>query len=278
MKKSAARAKPQATTTPSTPPRPVTLEERVEALRELIAKAAPQAIADYHERFDMSWIYHDSALEGVVYGFPELKAALENQAVSDSAQLPAHDEIRQHKAAIELVRELADKRRLPINLEVIKKLYVALAPEENEGKGPPKYRKDMPLHRLYFHEISQPDKIGYRMRQLIEWLESDETKRSTHPVRLAAKAHSKLLEIYPFPKHSGKVARLMMNVMLLRAGYPAAIIHATERQRYYEAIKNGDNAVAIIVNEALASSVDSAQRFFEEWDAEKREGRRVRSA
>jgi Fic family protein len=161
------------------------------------------------------------------------------------------------------VRELADKSRLKISLDVVKKIYAHLAPEELEGKGGPRYRKDMPIHRLYFHDISPPDKISYRMRQLMQWLNAADTKRSTHAVRLAAKAHYQLLHIYPFPKHSGKVARLVMNLILLRNGYPPAVIHATERQRYYEALKSSENAASAIVHEALVASVESAIRFFE---------------
>ncbi len=240
------------------------LEERVTRLQELLGRAEPALVAQYQERLDMSWIYHDSALEGVVYSFPELRAAIDDKAVSDSSLIPVYDEIRQHKAAIDCIRELADKKRLTINLEVIKKVYTLLAPDENEGKGPPKYRKDMPLHRLYFHDISTPDKIGYKMRQLIQWMNAPETKRSMHTVRLAAKAHYSLLQIYPFPKHSGKVARLLMNLMLIRAGFPPAIIHATERQRYYDTLKSSPDAVAGLITESLAASVESAIRFFEE--------------
>ena len=55
--------------------------------------------------------------------------------------------------------------------------------------------------------------------------------------RLAAKAHYQLLHIYPFPRQSGKVARLVMNLLLLRQGYPPVILPATQRQRYYDALK-----------------------------------------
>jgi Fic family protein len=220
-------------------------------------------VEDYRQRLDASWIYHDSALEGVVYTMEELSAALLDQAVSDSSMIPMYDEIRQHMAAVGLIREMAEKNRLKVSLEVVKKIYAQLAPEELEGKGGPRYRKDMPLHRLYFHDISPPDKISYRMRQLIQWMNAADTRRSTHAVRLAAKAHYHMLHIYPFPKHSGKVARLVMNLILLRNGYPPAVIHATERQRYYEALKSSENAAAAIVHEALVASVESAIRFFE---------------
>ena len=142
------------------------------------------------------------------------------------------------------------------------------APEELEGKSPPKYRKDIPVHRLYFHEIAAPDKISYRMRQIVQWMNDPETKRGMHPVRLAAKAHYQMLHVYPFPRHSGKVARLVMNLILLRNGFPPVVIHATERQRYYDALKTGDNATAVLIQEALAASIESTIRFYEEAAAQ----------
>lgn len=251
------------------------LDQRLHILHRKMELADQAAIATYNRALDLSWIYHDSALEGVVYSMDELRAALDNQVASDSTLMPVFDEIRQNKAAIDLVRELVDKKRLSLSLEVIKKLYATLAPEEVEGKSPPKYRKDMPVHRTYFHDIAPPEKISYKMRQLVTWMNAGETKRSTHTLRLAAKAHYQLLHIYPFPKHSGKVARLLMNLILLRGGYPPAVIHATERQRYYDALKTSDNATARVVTEALVASMDSAIRFFEQDEST---GRRARSA
>lgn len=239
------------------------LDERLAVLHRLIEAAPEEARKDYLFKLDLSWIHHDSALEGIVYAIPELAAALEGQAPAETSLVATFDEIRQNKAAVDLVREMASRKRLKIDLDVLKDLYVCLAPEEVEGKKPPAYRKDMPVQRLYFHEISQPDKISYKLRQFTQWVNAAETKRTTHPVRLAAKAHYQLLHIFPFPKHSGKIARLVMNLILLSSGYPPAIIHATERQRYYDALKTSDNALAIVVREALVSSMESAIRYFE---------------
>jgi Fic family protein len=246
---------------PVVPADPV--EERVNRFHELVSKADPEVLAKFNQRFDMSWIYHDSAIEGVVYSQEELMAAITQQTVSDPAMLPAYDEIRQHKAAIDLIRSMAEKKKQPITLDTIKLIYCALAPEENEAKGPPKYRKEMPVHRLYFHEIAAPDKIAPKMRALIDWVNSPEARRATHPVRLAAKAHYQLLHIYPFTKHSGKVARLFMNLLLLRHGFPPVIIHSTERQTYYESLRAEPNEMAALVHTAFRSSVESAIKFFE---------------
>ena len=240
------------------------IEERVAYLQELMDSASPEVRQEYQERFDIAWIYHDSALEGVVYSMDELRAAMRAEGVPDPALIPVYDEIRNHMGAIAMIREMATRKRANVTLDVIKKLFAQLAPEELEGKGPPTYRKDMPLHRLYFHEISQPDKISYRMRQLVQWLSDPETKKTMHPVRMASKAHFQLLHIYPFPRHSGKVARLVMNLLLMRAGYQPVIIHATERQRYYEALRNGEDATANLINQALGAAIETAIQYFEE--------------
>lgn len=238
------------------------LEERVSLLQTLMQRAGAASTKSYVERLDMSWIHHDSALEGTVYTFEELRTAVDAKVVSDSALIPVYDEIRQQKAAIDLIREVAGRKKQNITLDLIRDIYLVLAPEDVEIKGP-LYRKDMPLHRLYFHEIAAPEKIAPRMRQLVDWINDPETRRSTHTVRLAAKAHFKFMQIYPFTKHGGKVGRLLLNLILLRQGYPPAIVHATERQRYYDALKTSSNATATLIADALAASVESGVRYFE---------------
>ena len=240
------------------------LEERIAHLNEVRKSASAEIDTSFYLNLDMLWIYHDSALEGVVYSQQELKAAILDKVVSESTLIPVYDEIRHHHTAIQTVRDFAakSKRKLTIEIDFIKELFAQLAPEELEGKGP-KYRKDMPLHRLYFHEISPPEKISSQVKQLVSWCNDTETHRSTHIVRLAAKTHYTLLQIYPFPKHSGKVARLILNLMLMDAGYPPVIIHATERQRYYEALKHGEDKTAALVPEALVASVESTIAFYE---------------
>jgi Fic family protein len=235
------------------------IEEKVERLKRLEAKTQPSALEEYRKRLDMSWIHHDSAIEGIVYEPTELAAALQGKPVSDPTLVPVYDEIRQFQTAINLIRELAADKKTVLDLDLIHRIYVTLDPAEPEGK----YRKDMPLHRLYFHEITTPDKIAPKMKALTQWIESDETTRTMHATRIASRAHHTFLQIYPYPKHSGKVARLMMNFMLLREGYPPAILHSTDRQRYYEALRVSGEAASSIIQEALENSIQSTIRYFQ---------------
>ncbi len=257
---------------PVPPPPPVlTLEERVQKLEERLLKADPEFQRQYKENLDMSWIFHDSALEGTVYTPQELRAAVDPAApiVTDSSLQPICEEIRRHREALEYIRDYAVKKRQPITIDVVKKIYLILHPEEGDIKTV-KYRKDIPQHRLYFHEYAPPDKITYKVRQVIDWLNDPETRRTRSGVRIAARAHYDLLRVFPFTTDSGKVARLFMNLLLLRSGYPPAIVHSTERQRYYEALKGSSAVMTTIVQDAIDNSLASIEKLLDTYEGKTR--------
>lgn len=253
------------------PPRRPTVEERSANIEQRLNAQTEEFRRRYTDSFDMSWIYHDSALEGVVYTFEELRAALSGQApaVTDSSLQPTYDDIRRHKEAINYVREFGANKRLPVTLDCVKKLYLILHPEEGDLKTV-KYRKDIPQHRLYFHEYAPPDKIAYKVRQIIDWLNDPETRKTRNGIRIAARAHYDLLRVYPFPSDSGKVARLFMNMLLLRSGLPPSIIHSTERQRYYEALKGSATTVLQMVQESVENALASVEKLLDEHETRKR--------
>jgi hypothetical protein len=253
------------------PPKRLTVEERSVTIDARLAAQTEDFRRRYIDSFDMSWIYHDSALEGVVYTFDELRTALAGQTapVADSSLQPTYDDIRRHKEAIEYVRDFAMKKKLPVTLDVIKKIYLILHPAEGDIKTV-KYRKDIPQHRLYFHEYAAPDKIAYKVRQIVDWLNDPETRKTRNGVRIAARAHYDLLRVYPFPVDSGKAARLFMNLLLMRSGLPPAILHSTERQRYYEALKGSATTVLQMVQEAVENALSSVEKLLDEHETKKR--------
>jgi len=239
------------------------LDAKMDVLRNKLASFPSNIIKDYQDRLDVSWIFHDNALEGVVLSYSELKAAIDQRIISDVTLIPMYEEVRNHKLAVDFVREAhaATKKPVPIDLELVRKLYALLTPEA-AAKGYP-YRRENPLHRLYYHEIAPPEKISYKMRKLGEWLESEEF-RDLHPITRATKAHFRVLTTYPWTKNSGKVARLLMNFMLIRHGYLPAVIHSIERQRYYEVLRAENDGLLNLVIESLENSIETTNKFLDE--------------
>ncbi len=272
---------------------PMTFEERAASIEKRLAAQSEDFRARYWDSFYMSWIYHDSALEGVVYTFDELRTALAQSNPAKPAPVPtpppapdsspglppdelatepniqpACEEIRRHREALDHIRDYA-KKKGPITIDVIKKIYLILHPEEGDLKTV-KYRRDIPQHRLYFHEYAQPDKITYKVRQVVDWLNDPETKKGRNALRIAARAHYDLLRVFPFQSDSGKVARMFMNLLLLRSGMPPSIIHSAERQRYYDALKGSANQILSMVQESVENAVLSVEKLLDEHDAKAR--------
>ncbi|KAM3172941.1 hypothetical protein ACTXT7_013529 [Hymenolepis weldensis] len=78
------------------------------------------------------------------------------------------------------------------------------------------------------------------MEELIDWINSEEAL-ALHPIELAALIHWKLVYIHPFYDGNGRTARLVMNLILMRAGYPPAIVRKEDRATYYEGLKSANS-------------------------------------
>ena len=241
--------------------------------------AFPQSLryipTDFTAKLDLSWIYHDHALEGVVLSYSELKAAIDSRIISDVTLIPMYEEIKRQKEAIDWIRDQAAqqraaKKRPAITMDLVKKLLDFLSPEL-AGKQI-QYRKENPIHRLYYHDIAQPDKIQAAVKKLVDWIEDDEAQ-SMHIVKRAAFAHYRLLAIYPWTKNSGRVARLLMNYMLVREGYMPCVVHYTDRQRYYEVMRNENAGILPLVVDSLTNGVDTALKFLDEVQTVRRQKR-----
>ena len=266
------------------------IEEKNEALRDILAskKVASQ---DFLEKFEMSWVYHDNALEGVVYTGQELMAALRPGAIAAEASLmPIVLEIRNHKSCLEYLREEArsiSKKTGGVTMTQVRRIHDLLAgntPEaqvaraaaerrersekelakERERAG---LRKDMPLHRTYFHEIAQPAKILPMLEKLIDFTATAEFKEQ-HPILQSARVQHQFIQIFPFAEHSGKVGRMLSNLILLRNQMFPSVIHSIDRQKYYEAFRGTVGSFSNLMMDAMENSLDNALKYFRD-DARK---------
>lgn len=77
------------------------------------------------------------------------------------------------------------------------------------------------------------------MSDFIEWLNNEDTLK-LHPVEYAALAHYKLVVIHPFYDGNGRTSRLLMNLILMQAGFPPVTIKVEDRLKYYESLEMGN--------------------------------------
>lgn len=106
------------------------------------------------------------------------------------------------------------------------------------------------------YALTPPKKIPSEMKKFVEWFNKNESKMNT--VEFAAKAHQKFVFIHPFVDGNGRVARLIMNLALLRGEYTVAIIPAIRRMEYVAALESAHKDVATFVD-FIADCVVSTQ-------------------
>src|SRR5262249_22158485 len=90
-------------------------------------------VEEFNHRLEVSWIYHDCALEGVVLQYSEIKAAIDKKIISDVSLIPSYEEIKAFKSSIDWIKELAPNRKRPITIETVKKMYALLSPVNAPG-------------------------------------------------------------------------------------------------------------------------------------------------
>jgi Fic family protein len=236
----------------------IDIEDRMEDLRDVLLDEQDLS-GVFQQKVELSWLHHDSALEGVVVTGQELALALAHHPVAEATAVALFREIHNQKTAIDLVRAEAAAKRLRVNLTVIKRIYEALA-AGIEGRSAAEYRKDIPLHRAYFHEIAPPAKIPFLLGKLVDFCESAEF-RGYHPIQKASRVSHAFMQVYPFTEGSGKVARLLANLVLLHHGYLPCIIHATDRQRYYESLRAPEPALRELMLESMENGLANAEKF-----------------
>lgn len=233
------------------------LDKKTQQLKDILKKQ--HKTDEFQHLLDVSWVHHDSALEGIVYSQAEIAAALENRILADVSHLSTYQEIRNHMNAIHDGREMAKAKKVKVSIDTLKQLHTRLV-YLNDDAVPGRYRKDIPIHRTYFHDIALPNKISYALQKALDSLTSSEVK-DFHPIKLAAFAHFHLMQVFPFSEHSGKIARIVMNTYLMHEGYYPCIIHSSDRQRYYETLRGPALALESLVMESMDNALNNAIRF-----------------
>lgn len=177
------------------------------------------------------WTYHSNAIEGNTLTLRETKVVLEGITIGGKT-VREHLEAMNHREAIFLLEELV-QRNGPITEWDIRGLHqIILKSIEPENAG--RYRTVNV--RIAGAEHLPPDqlRVPELMEQFATWWQT--AAPALHPVERAARVHADFVKIHPFTDGNGRTSRLLMNLELMKAGYPAAVLPVERRLSYYEAL------------------------------------------
>lgn len=227
------------------------LKKELDSYRPL----SPEMEGRIMQKFRLDWNYHSSHIEGNLLTYGETKALILFGQTAQAKPLKDHIEMTGHNEAIKYIEEVIHLER-PLTEAFIRELHTLILKEPYEvdaitPDGKPTKRtisvgkyKTVPNHvKTQTGEIfyfSTPEETPAKMDDLLKWYKENFSNPEMHPVLFATEFHYRFICIHPFDDGNGRIARLLMNFILMQKGYPPAIIKTEEKDQYFAALRQAD--------------------------------------
>jgi Fic family protein len=182
--------------------------------------------------YDVSYTYNSNAIEGNTLSQSETQLVMEHGITVGGKTLIEHLEVVGYKEAIDYVEALSRKSTKITEFEIrnIHSLICRGIMPDEAGK----YRSVDVRAAGTGYEFPVSFLVPQMMSDLVDWLNS--SGADNRPVDFATEAHFRCVTIHPFRDGNGRVARLLMNLLLLRAGFPIVVILNDMRSNYIESL------------------------------------------
>jgi len=235
------------------------LHSSIEALKSVWDALQPLAPEDEQrlwQKLRLEWNYHSNHIEGNTLTYGETALLLLHGQTHGNHALREYLEMNAHDVGIKHLRSLAaDKLRMlgagdirDLNRIILKEPYwkPTQTPDGHPTRVeviPGKY-KTLPNSVITatgeIFEYASPVEVPARMQALVDWLSQAIESKGLHVLEIAAKLHHDFVLIHPFDDGNGRVARMLVNYLLLHTGYPPVIIPSGEKSAYLGALRLAD--------------------------------------
>jgi len=226
------------------------------------------------KKYRLEFNYNSNHLEGntLTYGQTELLLLFDKS--TGDVKLSDLEEMKAHDVALSLIKDMAKEKERPLTEQFIKELNktILVRPfwkEAITADGIAARKKieigsykntpnSVRLRNGEIHEYASPEETPAKMNDLMDWYQKN--INIMQPVQLAAEFHYRFVCIHPFDDGNGRVARLIMNYILLRFDYPLVIIKSKDKEAYLTALQKADvgDILAIIeyIEKQMLWSID----------------------
>lgn len=196
------------------------------------------AVRKLREQFGIEMTYNSNAIEGNSLTLKETFLVINEGLTIKGKPLKDHLEAKSHTEALEYLYDLVDRdKRGTFSERLIRELnQIVMRDIDKEWAG--RYRNSNVIIGGADHTPPEAIEVPQLMQELIDWVRQN--RKALHSVELAAVLHHRLVNIHPFFDGNGRTARLVMNVVLMQAGFPLAVVLKNDRKKYYRTLGEAD--------------------------------------
>ncbi|XP_077863659.1 protein adenylyltransferase FICD-like, partial [Saccoglossus kowalevskii] len=181
-------------------------------------------------------IYHTNAIEGNTLTLAQTRAILETGIAVSGKSIMEHNEVLGLDAAMKFINSSLVHRIGSITVQDILDIHHRVLGNVDPLEAG-RFRRTQVF--VGSHVPAPPDQVEDLVSDFSEWLNSEDNQE-LHPIEFAALVHYKLVYIHPFIDGNGRTSRLLMNLILMQAGFPPVTIKHELRHEYYEYLEKAN--------------------------------------
>lgn len=246
--------------------------ERIKEKKDALDRLRPipaYALKSIKESLDLEWVYNSNGIEGNTLTLQETKMIIEEGFTVKGKSLREHFEAVNHQDAIEFIESLISEDYIFNESDILQVHAMVLQKIEKDFAG--RYRTSGV--RISGANFVPPNalRVDEYMAELISWI----NQKDLEIIIKAAIFHHRFVWIHPFFDGNGRTGRLLFNLLLMKHGYPPAIILKTDRKKYYDSLNaanQGDySKLVLLIIQAAERSLDiylsSLDNSYDEYQA-----------
>ena len=232
------------------------LEEKKAAL-DLQRPLPPAIVTKLYADLRVRLTYHSNAIEGNTLDLSETQLVIEHGVTIGGHTMREHLEARHHADAYRLLLDLA-RDHAALDETAICALHALALRDLVDTPG--HYRTGAVF--ISGSEFRPPhhSQVPQLMRDLVAWIATE--GHTYEPIIRAALTHEMFLAIHPFLDGNGRTARLLLNLQLMRDGYPATLLLAGRRPRYISALEQAHHHQYSALVNVIGSAVEAGLNMF----------------
>lgn len=216
------------------------------------------AVEKLREQFQVEMTYNSNAIEGNSLTLKETFWVINEGITIKGKPLKDHLEAKDHQEALEFVYQLIKPTEKVTLSELLIRNLHQLVMKKTDEEWAGKYRNSNVVIAGADHKPAEAITVAAKMSDLINWYRTN--RKMLHSIELAALLHHRLVYIHPFLDGNGRTARLLMNIVLMKKGYPLTIVLRNDRRKYYrvleQADKNNFKPLVLFISQNVERSLD----------------------
>ncbi len=232
--------------------------------------------AQLARKFTVEYNFNSNHIEGNTLTYGQTELLLLFGKVSGEAEMKDFEEMKASNVGLKMMTEEANEKQ-PLTETFIRQLHQTLLREDYTvyttlpgglqssyvvHAGSYKTRPNSVITRYGERfEYASPEETPALMYDLVNWYNEAEVSGNYTPVELAALFHYRYIRIHPFEDGNGRIARLMVNFILSRHGWPMIVVRSRDKNKYLEALHQSDLVVGATPSEGARATLREIRDF-----------------